>query len=55
MELNNTPVRTSKNFNINNIKIDVKIPEDIKEFTIKELRSANNEKINQILNEIEGL
>lgn len=32
MELNNTPVRTSKNFNINNIKIDVKIPEDIKEF-----------------------
>ena len=29
--------------------------EDIKEFTIKELRSANNEKINQILNEIEGL
>lgn len=32
MELNNTPVRTSRNFNINNIKIDVKIPEDIKEF-----------------------
>lgn len=32
MELNNTPVRTSKNFNINNVKIDVKIPEDIKEF-----------------------
>lgn len=32
MELNNTPVRTSRNFNINNIKIDVNIPEDIKEF-----------------------
>ena len=32
MELNNTPVRTSRNFNINNIKIDVKIPEDIKKF-----------------------
>lgn len=32
MELNNTLVRTSRNFNINNIKIDVKIPEDIKEF-----------------------
>lgn len=32
MELNNTPVKTSRNFNINNIKIDVKIPEDIKEF-----------------------
>lgn len=28
---------------------------DIKEFTIEELRSVNNEKINKILNEIEGL
>lgn len=28
---------------------------DIEEFTIEELRSANNEKINKILNEIEGL
>ena len=26
MELNNTPIRTSKNFNINNIKLDVEIP-----------------------------
>lgn len=34
MELNNTPVRTSRNFNINNIKIDVKIPEDIKNLRI---------------------
>lgn len=28
---------------------------DIKEFTIEELRSVNNEKINKILDEIEGL
>ena len=34
MELNNTPVRTSKNFGINNIQLDnIEIPEDIKEFT----------------------
>ena len=33
LELNNTPVRTSKNFNINNIKIDKKnIPSSIKNF-----------------------
>ena len=33
MKLNETPVRTSKNFNINNIKIeDVEIPEVIGEF-----------------------
>ena len=33
MKLNETPVRTSRNFNINNIKIeDVKIPEVIEEF-----------------------
>lgn len=33
MKLNQTPVRTSRNFNINNIKIeDVEIPEVIKEF-----------------------
>ena len=28
---------------------------DIKEFTVQELRNANNEKINKILDEIEGL
>ena len=28
---------------------------DIKEFTVEELRSVNNEKINKILDEIEGL
>ena len=33
MKLNKTPVRTSRNFNINNIKVeDVKIPEVIEEF-----------------------
>ena len=33
MEFNNTPVRTSKNFNINNIKLDVVIPENLSEFS----------------------
>ena len=33
MKLNQTPVRTSRNFNINNIKIeDIEIPEVIREF-----------------------
>ena len=33
MKLNETPVRTSRNFLINNIKLDdVKIPEVIEEF-----------------------
>lgn len=33
LKLNDTPVRTSKNFNINNIKLEnVQIPNDIKEF-----------------------
>ncbi len=33
LKLNETPVRTSRNFNINNIKIeDIKIPEKIEEF-----------------------
>ena len=33
MKLNETPVRTSRNFNINNIKLnDVEIPKDIQEF-----------------------
>ena len=33
LKLNETPVRTSRNFNINNIKLeDVKIPENFKEF-----------------------
>ena len=33
MEFNNTPVRTSKNFNINNINLDVIIPENLNEFS----------------------
>lgn len=32
MELNQTPVRTSKNFGINNIKLDLEIPENVQEF-----------------------
>ena len=33
LKLNETPVRTSRNFNINNIKLeDVEIPKDIKDF-----------------------
>lgn len=32
MELNNTPLRTSNNFNINSINLDVNIPTNIKEF-----------------------
>lgn len=33
MELNETPIRTSRNFNINNIKLEnIEIPEDISEF-----------------------
>ena len=50
MKLNETPVRTSKNFNINNIEIsDIQIPESIEEFNnidiIKESEdiSINNE------------
>ncbi len=38
MELNQTPVRTSKNFNINNIKLEnVKIPKKIEEFNNVEI------------------
>ena len=33
IEINETPVRTSRNFNINNIKIEnIEIPEKIKQF-----------------------
>lgn len=32
MELNNTPLRTSNNFNINSINLDVNIPQNIKKF-----------------------
>lgn len=43
MKLNETPVRTSRNFNINNIKLDdVKIPEEIKEFNNAEIIGDNS-------------
>ena len=32
IKVNETPVRTSRNFLINNIKLDVDIPKKIKEF-----------------------
>lgn len=42
MELNNTPVRTSKNFNINNIKLDFEIPQNINTFNNIELSCASS-------------
>ncbi len=42
MELNNTPVRTSKNFNINNIKLDFEIPQNINTFNNIELFCASS-------------
>ena len=50
MKLNETPVRTSRNFNINNIKLDdVNIPENIGEFTGINIKN-NTSKI-AVLNE----
>ena len=53
IKLNETPVRTSRNFNINNIKIEnIKIPETIEEFSnidiIKE--SGKREKNSDVKN-----
>lgn len=47
MKLNETPVRTSKNFNINNIKIeDIEIPEIIEEFNnVDIIKESENVKI----------
>lgn len=43
MKLNETPVRTSRNFNINNVKLDgVKMPEAIKEFNNIEIIGENS-------------
>ena len=42
MELNDTPVRTSKNFNINNIKLDFEIPQNINTFNNIELSCENS-------------
>lgn len=46
LKLNETPVRTSRNFNINNIKLkDINIPTDIKEFNNVNITN-NSSKIN---------
>lgn len=46
MKLNETPVRTSRNFNINNIKLEnIEIPENIKEFKNMTITGVNT-KIN---------
>ena len=53
MKLNETPVRTSRNFNINNIKIeDVEIPEVIEEFNNVDIikKSENIEIISEVKN-----
>lgn len=43
MKLNETPVRTSRNFNINNIKLEnIEIPDEIKEFKNVEIISENS-------------
>lgn len=54
MELNNTPVRTSKNFNINNIKLDFEIPQNINTFNNIEL-SCENSSMNEDLNFVYGV
>lgn len=54
MELNNTPARTSKNFNINNIKIDFKIPQNINIFNNIEL-SCENSYMNEDLKFVYGV
>ena len=50
--INETPKRTSKNFNINNIKIDENIiPEHVSEFSNVIIKGANAKITNQIENE----
>ena len=42
MILNETPIRTSKNFNMNNIKIEnLDIPEEIVEFKNTKIKNQN--------------
>ena len=51
IKLNETPIRTSRNFNINNIKLEnVKMPEEYKEFRNAEIIS--NEKISEEVSSI---
>ena len=54
LKLNNTPVRTSRNFEINNIELkDIKLPENLKEFKNVEIvnegcsleKSVSNKKL----------
>ena len=48
LKLNETPVRTSKNFNINNIEIkNVNVPKDINEFENFKIVNSNNTKISE--------
>ena len=43
MELNNTPIRTSKNFGINNIELkNIEIPKDIEEFKNVQIINKNS-------------
>ena len=41
MRLNETPVRTSNNFNINNIELDIDIPNNLKKFETVEIINEN--------------
>ena len=41
MRLNETPVRTSNNFNINNIELDIDIPSNLKMFETVEIINEN--------------
>ena len=52
MELNNTPIRTSKNFGINNINVDIEFPKNIKEFNNFWVKQESNK--DEVL-ELEGI
>lgn len=54
LKLNETPVRTSRNFNINNIKLEnVKIPEVVKNFTNVKIKNETDKiKIDSNLDEL---
>ncbi len=49
IKLNQTPIRTSRNFGINNIEInDLKIPKDLREFKSVEIVKGNSEISNEV-------
>jgi len=53
IKLNQTPVRTSRNYNINNIKLkDIKIPKEIGNFESLELKGKTSlvEKVSSLSN-----